>query len=92
MVADGLLVLGKKFLAEFTAFVSGINVFGLDVSAEERNSTSDLLTQLSHQKSEAKRWEENYNNNTSNTHSNKKADNFIIQKHPLLSLPRESVS
>ena len=30
--------------------------------SQERNSTSDLLTQLSHQKSEAKRWETNYNN------------------------------
>jgi len=30
--------------------------------SQEQNSTSDLLTQLSHQKSEAKRWEGNYNN------------------------------
>jgi len=29
---------------------------------QERNSTSDLLSQLTHQKSEAKRWEGNYNN------------------------------
>jgi len=29
---------------------------------QEKDSTSDLLTQLSHQKSEAKRWEGNYNN------------------------------
>ena len=30
--------------------------------SQERNSTSDLLSQLTHQKSEAKRWETNYNN------------------------------
>ena len=30
--------------------------------SQERTSTSDLLTQLTHQKSEAKRWEANYNN------------------------------
>jgi len=29
---------------------------------QERNSTSDLISQLTHQKSEAKRWEGNYNN------------------------------
>ena len=29
---------------------------------QECNSTSDLLSQLTHQKSEAKRWEGNYNN------------------------------
>jgi len=30
--------------------------------SQEQNSTSDLLSQLSHQKGEAKRWEGNYNN------------------------------
>jgi len=30
--------------------------------SQERNSTSDLISQLTHQKSEAKRWEGNYNN------------------------------
>ena len=29
---------------------------------QAQNSTSDLISQLSHQKSEAKRWEVNYNN------------------------------
>jgi chromosome segregation ATPase len=29
---------------------------------QERSSTSDLISQLAHQKSEAKRWEGNYNN------------------------------
>ena len=29
---------------------------------QERNSTSELISKLNHQKSEAKRWEENYNN------------------------------
>ena len=29
---------------------------------QERDSKSDLISQLSHQKSEAKRWEGNYNN------------------------------
>ena len=30
--------------------------------SQEQDSTSDLLSQLTHQKSEAKRWEGNYNN------------------------------
>ena len=30
--------------------------------SQAQNSTSDLISQLSHQKSEAKRWEGNYNN------------------------------
>ena len=30
--------------------------------SQERDSTSELLSKLNHQRSEAKRWEDNYNN------------------------------
>jgi len=34
----------------------------IQLYSQEQDSTSDLLSQLTHQKSEAKRWEGNYNN------------------------------